>query len=153
MNRISVFTIFVILLLHLSCSPDPGFNLNIAPPPDSAWPEDIYPAETDGIKPYTYTPEYGGTVAVYDKKGKIYVARMKDQNEATSFFKEEILPDLSKMAACYTGNINGYFYASSVNKDSCCFGWINKRYIFMLTASDKNSLKKLADYFKYIEVK
>ncbi|MFN8255418.1 MAG: hypothetical protein U0W24_06995 [Bacteroidales bacterium] len=153
MNRKSCILLLIYFILVCGCNNAPDFIINLPPPPDSAWPEDIYPAEIEGVKPVTYTAEYGGTIAVYQDKGTLYVGRKKDEKEATQFFKQTILPGFEKMAISYTGSISGQFYAKSGNKDSICFGWINNRYIFVLKASDEKALQKMAAGFRYIKLK
>jgi hypothetical protein len=143
----------LLLILFLSCNLSPGYNLNIPPPSDSSWPEDIYPAQIAGKKAESSTLDYGGTEAKYGTDKSIYVARMPTKEEAISFFKQNILPRLNGLSSNFSGTINGQFYAKAKGDSKIIFGWVNHRYIFVLKADSDKAFDELIDNFRYISRK
>lgn len=153
MNKSGYLFILVIYLLFNTCNSSPEYNLNIPPPSDTSWPEDIYPAEIDGLKPDISTKDYGGTLASYGKNKSIYVARMANHEEAVQFFKKYILTEFNDLSSPKNGTVDGYFYSKAKKGNKTCFGWVNKRYIFVLKADTKEDFNQLVDNFAYISRK
>ncbi len=153
MNR-NIFLIITILTTFLiSCNPSPEFNLNIPPPPDNSWPEDIYPPKIATDTAVPITKEYGGTEAFYGNDKSIYVARMSTQVEAISFFQKYILPEFDSLSSNYNGIVDEQFYAKANGNGKKYFGWVNHRYIFVLKGNSDKAFNELVDNFKYISRK
>jgi len=150
-NCLFLYVIFSIFLI--SCNISPEYSLNIPPPPNTAWPEDIYPDQIYGIKAVVSTKEYGGKEAKYGNDKSIYVARMSTKEEAISFFRENILPEFDSLPSNYCGIVDNQFYAKANENGKTFYGWVNNRYIFVLKGYSDKAFNELIDNFAYISRK
>ncbi len=150
----NIFLIISFLtILIISCNPAPEYNLNISPPPDNSWPEDIYPPKIKNEMAVVKTKEYGGTEALYGNDKSIYVARLSTTEEAISFFQKNITPEFESLTSNYIGEVDGQFYARANSNGKKYFGWVNHRYIFVLKATSDKAFSELLDNFTYISRK
>lgn len=139
-----------IILFVYSCGMSPDYNLAYPIPADNAPLKDIFPAEIDGEKGIIENPTYGGINMKYGDVGSIFVVKLENNEEAQSFFQNNLIPDFKNLSSNFSGNINGQFYAKAHSKAKYLFGWINKNYCFVLEASNKKDLETLVNAFKFI---
>ncbi|MBN1524938.1 MAG: hypothetical protein JW904_10665 [Spirochaetales bacterium] len=140
----------VLFVLFVSCG---GYNLNFPPPAQDAQPQDIFPAEIDGLKyQLQKAGDIGGLIAVYGK-GEITIraSRLKTKDEADIGFKNAILPLFNDFPTRASGKINGIYKASGTDGNGRnYFAWVNNNYIFLIAGHDKSFLEKGIDAFPYI---
>jgi len=153
MRQLAYLFAIILSLFLISCNNNPEYNLNIAPPPANSWPEDIYPAQIDGISAKTVTKDYGGTEASYGTDKSIYIARFENKQEAIEFFKQSILPEFEIQSSSFRGIVKDQFYARAKEGNKKFFGWVNQRYVFVLKANSEKSFDLLVNNFKYISKK
>jgi hypothetical protein len=146
----TILLITPIILFVYSCGMSPDYNLAYPTPPENAQLEDVFPAEIDGEKGIVENPSYGGINMNYGDVGSIYVVRLENNEEAQSFFQNNLVDEFKDLSSNFSGNINGQFYAKAHSKTKRMFGWINKNYCFVLKASDKEGLETLVNAFKFI---
>ncbi|MBN2079776.1 MAG: hypothetical protein JW838_12470 [Spirochaetes bacterium] len=139
-----------VVILFVACG---GYNLNFLPPADNAKPQDIFPADIDGLKPaLRKAGDIGGITAVYGNGDiSIRVTRMKDREQADMGFKQAIVPQFKDFPTRSSGKINGVWKASGTDGTGrSYFAWVNTNYIFMITGKDKAHMLKGIDAFQYI---
>jgi len=151
-KKIFLIISFFILLI-ISCNPAPEYNLNITPPPNNSWPEDIYPPQINNEMAVVITKDYGGTEATYGNDKSIYVARLSSTEEAISFFRKNIATEFESLSSNYMGEVDGQFYARANSNGKKYYGWVNHRYIFVLKATSDKAFNELVDNFTYISRK
>ena len=150
-----IILLFPILLLILSaCGPD--YNTDFEPPPPNAKLDDVFPAEIFGMKRDVRRmqldhPLEGFTASYGEGKISIDAILTQGKSDADDYFKNSIAPEYDKMKNHFRGNINGKWSASGTGQNGRkWFAWVNNRWIFQLSGSDKDNLSKAIDAFKYV---
>jgi hypothetical protein len=153
LNKFNAIILFVLLLIT-ACGPD--YNTDFEPPPPNASLDEVFPAEIVGMKRnlerITLSHPLEGFTATYGND-KITIDAILSPNKETAdnYFKEKIVPRFDEMKNHFRGNVNGRWSASGTDeKGRRWFGWVNNGWIFLLSGSDKDNLKKAIDAFKYI---
>jgi len=154
MNKIFIAFTLSLFVFIAACGPD--YNTDFEPPPPNAGLDEVFPAQIDGMKAEIKRlkvrhPLEGFTSIYGDDKITIDAILSTDKQSADDFFKETIVPRFDKMKNHFRGNINGKWSASGTDeKGRKWFGWVNNRWIFLLSGSNKENLAKAIDEFKFI---
>jgi hypothetical protein len=154
MNKIFIAFTLSLFVFIAACGPD--YNTDFEPPPPNAKLEEVFPADIEGMRSYIERinlahPLEGFSAAYGNDKITIDAILAPDKQTADDFFKETIVPRFDKMKNHFRGNINGKWRASGTDKEGKkWFGWVNNRWIFLLSGSNKENFAKAIDAFKFI---
>ena len=152
-NRTTIFWVLSVIFFLFSCSMSPDDNLDFVPPSENSKAEDVFPEKIDGNTGLVENPLYGGIEVNYGDAGSIYVVRLENEEEAISFFQNNLLDDFKDLPNNFSGNINGQYYANAHSKTKWIFGWVNENYVFTIEADSEEELEVLVEEFDYISLK
>lgn len=144
----------ILLLILSACGPN--YNTDFDPPPPNAKLDDVFPSEIAGMKRIVNRmnlehPFEGFTASYDDGKITIDAILAPVKSNADEYFKNSIAPEYDKMKNHFRGNVNGQWSASGTDQDGRkWYAWVNSRWIFQLSGSDKENLSKAIDAFKYV---
>ncbi len=146
------FVLMCLSLAFISCS---KYNTNIAPPPDGATIEMVFPEKISKVvgEP-SQNPSFNvGVEYVYENLGTIWVYNASTENDALYFANKKIIPMVKNMPIKSTNITNKKYHISAKKGDNRLFAWNNGKWIFMIKAKDKRSFKKIVKAFPWIEDK
>jgi hypothetical protein len=117
------------------------------PPSDEKFPQDIFPENVNNIKlNKSYSTSLFGTVSGEQMRGKyangseLAIIKLEDQEQANH--------KLNSIYEEMTGNkemlsVTNYSWIKVADKQLFYFGWTNHNWLFLVTAKDEQTAKKL----------
>ncbi len=153
MRKIIIIVLLAITLLMSFCS---DYDTNFPPPEPNATFKDVFPlqiADKKGtLKKIEVPKKFVGIKVVYGKADiKITVIQANGNDEADEYFKKKIAPIFDLMPSHFRGKLNGKWYAKGKKSGGFkAFAWVNKNWIFMIEAKNKEFFDKAIDEFIFI---
>ncbi len=143
-----------VLLFIVSCGSE--YKTDFPPPPPNAALDDVFPKQIDGMESSItrmmvdhplegFRADYG--------KGKIQIEGIlsPDKERAEKYFDESIAPNIDSMKIHSKGNFDGMKRIEGTEENGRKWiAWTNDRWVFVLGASDSETMEKTIDAFKYI---
>ena len=150
----SLLLLLPLILFISSCGSD--FKTDFPPPPPNAAFDEVFPPEIDGMKsnisrmmlehPFDgYQADYG------DNKIHIEGILSPDKERADKYYKDVVVPQIDSLKNHTRGNYNGKWRGEGTDENGRKWiAWTNDRWVFVLNASDAETMGKTIDAFKYI---
>ncbi len=154
-SKILFLLSFILLaLLVVACGSD--YKTDFPPPPPNAAFDDVFPPMIDGMKSnisrMTVEHPLDGYQANYgDNKIHIEGILSPDKERADKYYKDVIVPQIDSLKNHTRGNYNGKWRGEGTDKNGRKWiSWTNDRWVFVLSATDAETMEKTIDAFKYI---